>query len=197
MKIVKIILLSIVILVVIAAVAGLFMPSKFSYDQTMAMNADQKAIFDQVNILKNWEQWSPWYKMDLETKLTYDGPESGVGASYSWISSKTGEGILTISESVPYESVISELDFKDNGKAIAGFKISKSGTGNNVTWWFESDLGGNPFKKLFFGLFGSKIIGESFTQGLTDIKKIVESLPAASPESISSAPETIDADTVN
>ena len=31
-------------------------------------------VYDQVNTLKNWENWSPWHKIDKGMKLTYSGP---------------------------------------------------------------------------------------------------------------------------
>jgi hypothetical protein len=174
----------------------MLMPSKFALDRSLVINADQKIIFDQVNNLKNWEQWSPWQKMDPETKLTYDGPEEGVGASYSWVSSKNGEGTLTISESIPYESVVTDMDFKENGKGLAGFRIAKADEGNNLTWWFESDLGANPFKKLFFGLMGRSFMSKVFDQGLADIKKIAESAPAPIVEPIPSSADTLSTDSI-
>lgn len=195
MRIVKIILLVIVALIVLSAIGGLFMSSKFSMDRSTVINADQKVIFDQINNLKNWEQWSPWQKMDPETKLTYDGPEAGVGASYSWTSSKNGDGTLTISESIPYESITTDMDFKENGKGLAGFKIAKDGSGNKLTWWFETDLGSNPFKKFFFGMMGKGMMSSPFDQGLADIKKIAESMPASAAEIIPAIPDTLAADT--
>jgi Polyketide cyclase / dehydrase and lipid transport len=195
MRIVKIILLIIIGLAVLAAIAGMFVPSKFTMDRSVVINADQKVIFDQINVLKNWEQWSPWEKMDPETKLTYDGPESGVGASYSWSSTKNGDGTLTISESIPNESVTCDMDFKDNGKGTAGFKVTPAEKGNKLTWWFESDLGSNPFKKLFFGVMGRSFMNKAFDQGLNDIKTIAESMPVQPAEIIPAVPDTLAADT--
>ena len=116
MKIIKKILIVLVVLIAIAAIAGMFMSSKFSMERSIVINANEQVIFDQVNILKNWEKWSPWQKMDLTSKMTYFGPESGVGAGYTWVSENksTGSGTLTISESVPNQKVTTDLDFKDS-----------------------------------------------------------------------------------
>src|SRR5690349_11547709 len=126
MKILKKIFIVLIAIVVIAGIAGLFMPSKFTLDKSIVINADQKVIFDQINILKNWEQWSPWYKMDPETKMTYNDIPAGVGASYNFVSSKNGEGTVTISESIPNESLKVDMDFKANGKSYAGFKMTQA-----------------------------------------------------------------------
>ena len=185
MKIVKGIVIVLVLLAVVAAIAGMFMPSKFNMERSVVINADERVIFEQINVLKNWEQWSPWQKMDPESKMTYSGPPSGVGASYDWTGPKTGEGTLTIIESVPYESIVTELDFKENGKGTSGYRISKADNENTLTWWFESEVGKNPFKKLMFGLMGESFMSKTFDQGLSDIKQISESAPAPAPEIIS------------
>jgi hypothetical protein len=182
MKVVKIILFVILAVIALAAIAGMFMSSRFAMERSVIIDADQKVIFDQVNTLRNWEQWSPWVKMDPEIKITYDGPASGVGASYSWVGTKTKEGTLTITESIPYESITTEMDFRKDGKGTAGFKIAKAEGGNKVSWWFESDMGSNPFKKLMMGMMGKSFMGNVFDQGLNDIKKIAEAMPPSVPE---------------
>jgi hypothetical protein len=182
MKIVKRILLVIVCLVILGAIIGLFLPSKFTMQRSVVINADQKIIFDQINILKNWPAWSPWIKMDPNTKLTYSGPESGVGATYSWQSEKTGEGTLVISESIPYQSVSFDMDFKKEGKAISGYKIEKAENGNTLIQWFESDMGNNPFNKLMSVTGGKWFLQSKFDEGMNSIKSIAESMPPTQPE---------------
>ena len=196
MKVLKVILIVIVSIIALAAIAGMFMPSKFVMERSIVINADQKVIFDQVNVIKNWEQWSPWMKMDPETKMTYDGPTEGVGASYSWSGKKLGEGTLTISESNPYESITNEMDFKKDGKGVSGFRIAKAENGNSLTWWIEQEVGANPFKKLMMGVMGKSFMGNIFDQGLNDIKKIAEAMPPPAAEVIPAAPDTLTADTV-
>jgi hypothetical protein len=192
MKIIKRILAVIAILILVAAIAGMFMPSEFKMERSLAINADQKVIFDQVNTLKNWEQWSPWMKMDPEMNITYSGPASGVGASYDWVSTNNnlGTGTLTITESVPYDHINTEMDIKENGKATAGFRISKSGERNLLSWWFEADMGNNPFKKLMAGLMGKGFMSKTFDQGLNDIKQQAEKNREAPVSSVLSTDST-------
>lgn len=195
MKVLKIILIAIVAIIALVGIVGMFISSKFAMDRSMVINADQKVIFDQVNNLKNWENWSPWMKMDPEIKITYDGPAEGVGSSYSWSSSQIGEGTITVTESVPYETVSNDMDFKKDGKGISGFRITKEEGGNKVTWWMESDMGSNPYKKVMMSVMGRGFMEKTFDQGLNDLKKIAESTPAPAPEVIPAAPDSAATDT--
>jgi hypothetical protein len=197
MKILKRILVVIVCLAVLGAIIGLFLPSKFVLERSVVINADQKIIFDQINILKNWPAWSPWIKMDPNTVMTYAGPESGVGASYSWQSEKTGEGTLTISESIPYQAISFDMDFKKDGKAISGYKIVKGENGNTLTQWFETETGNNPFKKLMSATMGKWFLEGKFDEGMNNIKTIAEGMPAPATEPIIAAPtDTMSADSL-
>ena len=186
MKIIKKILIVLVALIVIAAIAGMFMSSKFSLERSIVINANEQVIFDQVNILKNWEKWSPWQKMDPTSKMTYFGPESGVGAGYEWAGEdeQTGSGTLTISESVPNQKVTTDLDFKENGKGVSSFILEKGEGGVKLSWTFDSDAGSNPFKKLMMNMLGKSFMNKTYDEGLNAIKSIAESMPAPSSEPV-------------
>jgi len=100
MKILKKVLLVALVLVAITAIIGWLMPGTAKLERTLVMKGSADAIYEQVNTLKNWEKWSPWFKMDPNQKLTYSELASGPGAYYSWKGEKTGEGTITIAEVV-------------------------------------------------------------------------------------------------
>lgn len=192
MKILKKILIVLVVIIAIAGIAGMFMSSKFTLERSTVVNADERVVFEQVNTLTNWEKWSPWQKMDPTAKQTYFGPPSGVGAGYSWASEKDemGSGSLTISESVPYERVRTDLDFGANGKGVSYFYFDKADGGVKVRWTFESDGGSNPFKKLMMNTVGKSFMNKTYDEGLAAIKQVSENAPAPTAE-----PEAMPADT--
>src|SRR5262245_8304270 len=71
-------------------------PANFRVARSLAIAAPPDAVFPHVNDLKKWEAWNPWGKIDPNMKLTYAGPASGVGASYSWAgNNEVGEGRST------------------------------------------------------------------------------------------------------
>src|SRR5688572_30446386 len=75
-------------------------PDDFKVSRSAIMNAPASEIFEQVNNLKAWDSWSPWANLDPDAKITYAGPEAGVGAKMSWDGNmEVGKGSLVITES--------------------------------------------------------------------------------------------------
>ncbi len=176
MKILKNILLGIIILLAVLFVVSLFLPSKIFVQRSMVMNAPASTVFEQINVLKNWEKWSPWHKMDSNMLLTYDGPESGVGASYTWSSEmkNVGNGKLTLSGVWPNDSIITNLEFDGQNNAVSGYYLKEVEGGTELTITMKVDMGNNPFYK-YMGLLLDKYIGEDYIKALNNIKTIVES----------------------
>ncbi|UPT66399.1 MAG: SRPBCC family protein [Sphingobacteriales bacterium JAD_PAG50586_3] len=179
MKILKrvgLVLLGIILLIV---VVGLFMPGKTVIEKSIVVNAPVENVFDQVNTLTNWKKWSPWYKMDTTANITYSGPASGNGASYSWESksSDVGSGTLTLSDVKPNEHITENMVFKDRGEGQATMDFAKDGNGVKVIWKMEMDHGFNPLMRIMGALFIKGALGKQFEDGLRDMKKFAESAP--------------------
>ena len=86
------ILIALAVIVVLFVIVVAMRPSEFRVSRSLAMAAPAETAFEQVNTLRNWEAWNPWGKVDPNCKLTYEGPPSGTGASYSWAgSAKVGK----------------------------------------------------------------------------------------------------------
>lgn len=167
--------LFVLLLIILLVIISLFLPGKVHVERTAVINAEPSVIYDQVNGLKNWPNWAPWFKLDPNMQVMYDGPESGTGASYSWRGNKkVGEGKLTITESHPAEHVGMRMDFKGQGSATADFNFERADGGTKVTWGMNSDMGMNPIGK-YLGLFMDQMVGGDFEKGLESLKKISES----------------------
>jgi hypothetical protein len=83
-----------------ASIAGLVVvvamqPSSFAIERS-AIQAPADIIYGHIENLRTMDTWSPWSKMDPQLKITYEGPEAGVGASSSWDGPKVGRGRMTI-----------------------------------------------------------------------------------------------------
>lgn len=167
MKILKKILITLVILIGLLCLVSLFLPRTVVVERSLVMNTPGNVIFEEVNTLKNWEKWSPWMRLDPKVQLTYKGPQSGVGASYSWKSmvKNVGSGTVTVLNSVPGDSLTTSIEFEGMGKAMATYKFTKEGEGTKVRWSMVNDMGMNPMGK-FFGLAMDKMIGPDFEKGL-------------------------------
>src|SRR5688500_2478865 len=75
------------------------LPGTTQVSPSTVIKAPAQYPYEQVNTLNNWEKWSPWHQMDTAMTLSYEGPESGAGAKYSWISEEMGNGSLAITNS--------------------------------------------------------------------------------------------------
>ena len=80
MKIVKNIGLGLLILIILLVVVAYLLPRHVKVERTAIIKAPAEIIFGQVNVLKNWEQLSPWHKIDPKMKLVYNEIPSGKGA---------------------------------------------------------------------------------------------------------------------
>lgn len=176
MKILKKVLLVALILVAITAIIGWLMPGTATLERSLVMKGSANAIYDQVNTLKNWEKWSPWFKMEPSQALTYNEIASGTGAAYSWKGEKTGEGTITLTEVIPSQLIKMNLAFKGQGDATSSFTFAKEGEGTKVTWSFESEIGGNPFGRLFWGTVGKSMVGQSFEEGLRSLDELTANM---------------------
>ena len=187
MKALKKILAALLIIIGVLLVISVFLPSNPHIQRALVMSAPPQILFEQVNVLKNWEGWSPWLKMEPDMKLAYNDKPSGTGASYSWVGHKMGEGSITITDCKPNQEVITLLDFKQQGQATGGFNFLPTTGGTEVVWYFDMSNGMNPIKK-YMSLIMKGMMEKSFDEGLASIKHISDSIAALPPPAPIPAP---------
>src|SRR5712692_10980294 len=106
------ILLGLVVLVVVLAIVVALQPSEFRVARTATIAAPAPVVFAQVNVLRKWDAWNPWAKLDPAMKQTYEGASAGVGAVYTWAgNNEVGEGRMTVTESRPSELIRIKMEF--------------------------------------------------------------------------------------
>lgn len=165
-------------IVAIAVFAGLAAKRSghFTVLRSATMQAPASLPFEQVNVLKKWEAWSPFVKADPATKLRYEGEPAGVGAICHWDGPKTGSGSMRITESRPNQYIRFELQFLRPFKATheAEFIFLEDGEQTHVSWSMSgtSPVPGRIMMNMLFD--NDRMCGTAFAQGLADIKKIVE-----------------------
>ena len=174
-KILKTLLISLAALIALLIVIALFLPSAAHVERSASIAAPPAVVFDIVNSLKRFNEWSPWYELDPAARFTYSGPENGVGARVQWSSDtpELGSGAQEIVESVPGERVRTQLDFADDGRADAALELVAAGQGTNVTWAFDMQFGYN-LPARYFGLWLDRVLGPYYEKGLANLKVIAE-----------------------
>lgn len=177
MKILRNILVTLLSLVAIICVVALFLPSQQHIERSVVVAADQQTVFETLNSFENFNEWSPWHKLDPNTQYEYSGPNSGVGAAMRWTSENpgVGNGSQEIVESNGSDSIRVRLEF-DGQQAYSSYSLASEGNGTRVTWGFEADFGYNLMGRIF-GMMIDKILGTTYEEGLNNLKTYLETQP--------------------
>jgi effector-binding domain-containing protein len=171
------ILASLVVLLVAAAIVGLLLPRHARVERFVSINRPASLIFATVNSFQLFPRWSPWQDLDPNMHQTTEGPREGVGAKLVWSGNdKVGSGTQLITASTPEKSVASDLDFGSMGVAKSLLSLTPEGSTTRVLWTLDLDMGANPIGH-YIGLTMDGMIGPDFSRGLTNLKKLLESMP--------------------
>ncbi|HEY1100746.1 MAG TPA: SRPBCC family protein, partial [Myxococcota bacterium] len=121
-----------------------------------------------------WQQWSPYEKLDANLQRTYTGAPAGVGATYAYAGDKAGAGSMTITSSTPTAIDIT-LIFERPMKAtnLTVFTFTPAGDSTVVVWKMSGE---NSLMAKVAGLFLNMdaLIGGDFERGLADLKTVAE-----------------------
>ncbi len=172
---IKKILLGLAALVAVFLIIVATRPADFKVTRSAIIPAPPAAVFAQVNDLHKWDAWSPWAKLDPNSKATFEGPAAGAGASMAWAGNdKVGEGRMTITDSRPNEEIHMRLEFIKpfQGTSETEFLFAPEANGTRITWTVS---GKNNFVGKAFSLFVDcdKMMGGQFEQGLENMQKAV------------------------
>lgn len=178
MKALKIAVITLLLLVIVAVVVGVFLPSELHVERTTTIESPPATVFALVNGFALYNRWSPWFKMDPEARYTFEGPAFGPGAKMSWTSDNpwVGAGSREITAAAPFEHVEVHTDFGEEGSAETSFDVEKVEGGTRITWNFDTDFGWNLFGR-YQGLFFDSWVGDKYGEGLAGLKEYAETLP--------------------
>jgi ribosome-associated toxin RatA of RatAB toxin-antitoxin module len=161
--------IGIAVVIVLVLIIGFISPSTAHVERSIIIQASPEKIFPIISDLESFQKISPWYEMEPDVKMTYGEKKSGVGAVYSWSGKKTGEGSMTISVSEENKKVVTDLDFKGQGKAKAYWTLTPTEDGTKTVWGFDSEPTINPISRIFNNFMNS-MIGKDFERGLSKLK---------------------------
>jgi len=172
----KKILLAVGILLVIFIIVVALQPSDFRIVRSTHVSAPPERVFPLVNDFHQWQEWSPWAKLDPAAKNSFEGPSSGVGAIFRWSgNNEVGEGSMTITESKPSERILLRLEFLKPmaGTSLTEFTFQPQGDKTVVTW---AMTGQNNFvgRAMCLVMNMDKMVGGQFEKGLETMKALAE-----------------------
>lgn len=154
---------------------GLFLPHHYRVERSVVIRAKSDVIFPHLATLKRWPEWTVWNQsLDPTVQFTFDSPDSGVGARYSWTGKKVGKGTLKLTRADPAKGVSYDLDFEEGKYLSTGsLTLEPEGDGVKVTWVNEGELGRNPVNR-YVGLMMDRMLGGDLEKGLANLRTKVE-----------------------
>ena len=160
-------------LIVVLLAAAFLLPSDYSAQRSMTINAPADKVFPLVANQKEWKRWSVWNQRDPNMQMTYSGPEGAAGSKWAWKSKSEGNGGMEWSAVEANKRVGYILTMEDMTPATGDLKFSPDGAGTKVTWDMKGNAGMNPIFR-WIGLLMDKMIGPDFEAGLKNLKRLGE-----------------------
>lgn len=173
-KILKVLAAVVVTLIVAIAAVGLILPSSYTVERSIVIDATPEEVHEYAGDLKKWDDWSPWKEEDPSIVVSLGEKTSGVGASQSWVGD-SGTGALTITESSPTEGIKYDLLF-DGGtyECMSSMTYDRLQDGRTkVTWGMSGDMG-RSVTGGYFAVLMDSMVGGMFDKGLSNLKREVE-----------------------
>ncbi len=172
MKVLKITISAVLILLALFFLSAAFLPSQLQVRAVKMTTAEPNVLYRQINILKNWEPWSPFMETDPNMMMSYKGRKSGIGAICQWTSPNLGTGSMEIVETKVNEFLKFKVLFGDNTEGSMLFHIRPENDSTFVQWTFLQDLS-YPLER-FMGLILKGKIKEFLDDGLINLTFISE-----------------------
>jgi uncharacterized protein YndB with AHSA1/START domain len=153
---------------------GLALSPTFSVVRSTVIAAPPEKVYPLIAQTRRWKDWGAWNRRDPAMRISYSGPDSGVGAVWEWKSSSEGDGRMTFTAAEPGQRVAFDLYFPDFGTTSKGeLRLAADGAGTRVTWTMNGDLGRNPLVR-WMTLFMDRLVGKDFDAGLANLKALAE-----------------------
>lgn len=169
-------LIALAVIIVILFAYASTRPDTFAIYRSANIAAPPERIFSLIANLRSMNAWSPFADPDPNIKITYSGPESGVGAAHTWAgNSKVGEGRIEITDVQAPNKVALRLQMVKPMRADnqVEFTLQPNSNATNVTWQMS---GKQPLLAKVMTLFMDcdKMVGSQFEKGLANLKAMAE-----------------------
>jgi len=170
MRFIKLGLISFIFLFLLITGMSLFIPSHIRISKAINIKADKDSVMAQIRDASNWKNWYP----GLDTaKLFYEaGKVKGVMLDDK---DPAHPAYISINKEEP-EEITAQFISKKMKPVINGWKTISYSTSDSVTlqWYMDFHLRWYPWEK-FGSLLLEKSYGLKMEQGLTNLKKLVQS----------------------
>ncbi len=162
-------------LILLFFIVAMLLPSAYTVEKTMVMNASAEKCFNMVADLNHYRDWNPWSKMEPDAEKVITGTPKTTGHRYAWKGKKIGQGQLTIKQMENHKSVLLDLEFFKPFKSQADDRWVFEDAGNGKIKVIWKNSGPLPFPMgRIMGPMITKNLNKQFEEGLNNIKALVE-----------------------
>lgn len=171
-------LYTILIVIAIIILLALIAPKSYNVNRRITINRPVSEVYNYLKFIKNQNEWSPWKKKDPNMTQTYEGTDGEIGFISKWEGNKeVGCGEQELVNLIEDKFIQTQLRFLKpwKSKSDAYLQVDEEDASNTtVTWGFSGE---NKFPFTIFFLFFNmdRSVGADFEEGLSQLKKILES----------------------
>ena len=157
-------------------IVAIFVPKSYNVSVKEVINKPKSEVFEYVRMLENQKQYSVFVLADPDLNPQITGIDGTVGAIQKWNSKldEVGEGEQEITAITP-DRIDVDLRFKrpfeGNAKAANIFKSISENQTEIISEFYSNDR--YPLNLMSY-FIGRKMMKDSETQNLQNIKKILE-----------------------
>jgi len=170
----------IILLVAVVTILAFVLPTELRAERAVTINKPKAYVFAYVKMLKNQNDWGPWFKKDPAMKQGFRGTDGTVGFVSAWnsTSDEVGEGEQEIKNITDGERVDTELRFKRPFETKSDAYIITEAAGDNQTkvrWGFSGAMP-RPMNLMLLFVDFDKETGKDFDAGLSQLKTNLEKM---------------------
>jgi hypothetical protein len=166
----KILGITFVLIAVLAIYVLVKTPKSVKISRSLIISATSEMLYPYISRPVLIQKWNPFLSADPDAKVQFFGPDSGVGAAWSWVGPKAGKGKATLIECEHQHLVKLRLEFEKPFKATnqGEYALKAQGNQTEVQWVvYETALIPRVIS-LFLNL--DKLVGGLFEKGLILLK---------------------------
>lgn len=175
------ILVSLLIVILLAVVVGVLLPSHGHVVRSVEVSSPLRQVYDTLNTFRRFPQWNAQRALDPEMQFSFEGPDSGPGAKVTWTSTSPRVG------SGSYEIVSSEQDSKitmavtnnwtgENKTFDIEMGPSSNGKTVRIDWTFDADYGWNLMSR-YAGMYIYGTPAQTIQADLNNVAAMIAGFP--------------------
>jgi effector-binding domain-containing protein len=175
-------LVSLLVVVLIFVVIGLFLPSKRFYSYSIETNRPMSTVTDLLQGVSRFKDWNSTLRFDPRAKTEVSGPAMGPGAKFSYESRDKviGKGSWEVVEVVPGEKIRYKLVNDDRGaNKTMTFRFAKTGQRNQnvkITQEYRVDYGWDLIGR-YAGMYVTRTVGDEVKRSLERFSTLLATVP--------------------